>query len=299
MDRDRSYQKLLNKLYFYIKIVLLLLLRRVIPEEIIQEDYNSLAPTYDHYFSKYTKPHSQELARKLNVSEGATALDLACGTGIITAELTKYAGSQGKVTAIDSSSGMIQKAKERVSENVEFMCGDMLGIMENLQAGCFDYVTCGWAIGYSDPLQLLKKITRVLKQNGKIGIIENKRDTLAPLRETGIKVMQRYPQHIRYIMDLSLRLPKNTVHLQKLFVKAGLNLLDLWEGEVKFNFKDGAEALDWALHTGASAGFNKIMDSKVRKMCDDAFIEIIEKDYKTDQGINIFHKYVAGIAQKI
>jgi hypothetical protein len=100
-------------------------------------------------------------------------------------------------------------------------------------------------------------------------------------------------------MDLPLRLPKNKAHLEKLFIRAGLKVVDIWDGEVMFNFKDGAEVLNWALHTGASAGFDKVMDPAAKDKCDRAFIEIIERDHKKNGGISIAHKFVAGIAQKI
>lgn len=290
---------MLKQLHFYIKLILLFFQKKIISKEIIQEDYDLLAPTYDDYFSIYTKPHSQNLIKKLNIQNGTTSLDLACGTGVITKEVTRNVGSAGHVIAVDLSNGMIQKAKEKMDKNVEFICGDMLNIIDGFEAEHFDYITCGWAIGYSDPLQLFKKIARLLKRGGKIGIIENKRDTLAPLRETGIKVMQRYPQHIRYVMDLPFRLPRNVESLRKLFVKAGLRPLNIWDGEVRFNFKNGTDVLNWSLHTGASAGFSKIMDPKVRVDCDNAFIEIMDRNYKGRNGIDILHKYAAGIAQKI
>jgi len=268
--------------------------------ETIKEDYNSLASTYDEYFSNFTKSHSQELVRRLNISNSATALDLACGTGTITAQLRKYISDKGRVLAVDSSEEMLEKAKEKIKEtNVEFICGDMLEILDEFQENSFDYVTCGWAIGYVSPLKLLEKIKRILKHDGKIGIIENRKDTLSPIRETGVKVMQRYPQYIRYVMDLTLCLPRDKGHMERLYKKAGLKSLEVWEEEVRFSFKDGHEVLNWVLHTGASAGFDRTMDPEVRNKCDNAFVEIIERDYKTKEGINISHKYVAGIAEKI
>jgi len=290
---------MISKLHFYLKIFYLLVSRRLVPVEIIRRDYNSLASTYDEYFSNFTRPHSQELVKKLNINRDVTVLDLACGTGTITAELRKYMSEKGRILAVDSSEQMIKKAKDKINEkNVEFICGDMLEILDECQENSFDCVTCGWAIGYASPLELLKKIKKVLKHNGKIGIIENRKDTLSPLRETGIKVMQRYPQHIRYVMDLTLRLPRDSGHLERLYKKAGLKSPEVWEGEIKFNFKDGREVLNWVLHTGASAGFNRMMDPKVKDKCDNAFIEIMERDYKTKDGINISHKYVAGIAER-
>ena len=291
---------MIGKLHFYIKIFYLFASRRLIPVEIIEEDYNSLASTYDQYFSNFVRPHSQELVKRLNVNNDATVLDLACGTGTITAELGKYISPRGKIIAVDSSKEMINKAKQKIDErNVEFICGDILEMLGEFQESSFDYATCGWAIGYVSPLKLLKRTKRVLKHCGKIGIIENRNDTLSPLRETGIKVMQRYPQYIRYVMDLPFRLPRNEGHLERLYEKAGLRPHEVWEGEVKFNFKNGPEALNWAFHTGASAGFDRIMDPEVKDKCDAAFIEILERDHKTKEGINISHKYVAGIAERI
>ncbi|MFH0732632.1 MAG: class I SAM-dependent methyltransferase [Candidatus Omnitrophota bacterium] len=289
---------MIRKLHFYLKIFFLLLSKRLVPKDIIKNDYNSLAPTYDNYFSNFTKPHSSELVKRLNVANTARALDLACGTGIITSELRKYIARENKITAVDYSDGMINKAKEKAKENIEFICKDMIEALDGFESESFDCVCCGWAIGYSYPLKMFEKIKRVLKHNGKLGIIENRFDTLLPLRETGIKVMQRYPGHIRHVMDLPLRLPKSKDHLRKLYIKAGLKPLETWEGEINFNFKNGTEVLNWALHTGASAGFDRIMDPAIRDKCDNAFIEIIEKDHKTGRGINIAHRYVAGIAQK-
>jgi len=268
------------------------------PISVITDDYNRLASGYDQFFSDFTMAYSHEMVRKLDIRENSTILDLACGTGTITAEINKQMNKKGKIVAVDISDAMISKAKEKVVENIEFICGDMQKVVKTLPMNSFDYITCGWAIGYVHPVKFLKKIKKILKHKGKVGIIENRTDTLTPLRKTGIKVMQRYPRNIRYIMDLPVRLPRNKRHLEKIYRTAGLRPLKTWEGKVNFNFKTGEAVLNWALHTGASAGFDKIMDPTVKNLCDEAFVEIIEKYYKTDQGIDIAHKYVAGIAQK-
>lgn len=289
---------MINVMYFYSRILYLAIKKRMVPKQILVKDYNTLAKGYDSYFSKFTSPRSLEMVNSLDIKEGAIVLDLACGTGAITSELAKLVGQEGKVIAVDASPGMIAQAKLKVGNNVQFICGDMLKIIESFPENHFDFVTCGWAIGYSLPSNLLKKIRKVLKCGGKVGIIENRQDTLKPLHTTGLKVMQRYPQYIQYLMDLPLRLPKNKAYLERLYRSVSLNPLRAWEGQIEFNFKDGREVLSWVLHTGASAGFDKIMASEARELCDKAFVEIIEKDYKNNQGIKVLHKYVVGVAQK-
>ena len=45
--------------------------------------------------------------------------------------------------------------------------------------------------------------------------------------------------------------------------------------------------------------FNTIMEPKMKLRFDNAFVESIEGDYKTKEGLNISYKYMVGIAQKI
>jgi ubiquinone/menaquinone biosynthesis C-methylase UbiE len=233
-------------LNFYLKILQLLLAKKIIPQSVITKDYDSLSGGYDEYFSNYVSPYSGEMVQKLCVGQGSACLDLACGTGTITAELARYSGLNGKITAVDVSHGMLKKAKDKIKNeiNTQFICGDIFEEIKTIKSESLDFVTCGWAIGYSNPVKLLKDIKRILKPEGKVGIIENRQDTLIPLRETGLKVMRRYCGHIRYLMTLPLRLPKCREHLSALYLKAGLKPLDIWEGEIAFSFQNGKDALN-------------------------------------------------------
>ncbi|MFA5272440.1 MAG: methyltransferase domain-containing protein, partial [Candidatus Omnitrophota bacterium] len=234
-----NYSLNMPNLLFYLKVFYLLVLKKIVPASEINSDYNHLAPTYDNYFTSLVAPHSEELVKRLEIMDGSSVLDLACGTGTLTCEIEKYSGASVNITAVDASYNMIKVAKGKVCTNVNFLCADMLKTLPMIPDNTFDFVTCGWAIGYSYPPRLLKSIKRILKNQAKVGIIENRQDTLMPLRETGIKVMKRYGRDIRYLMDLPLRLPKNKAHLEKLFIRAGLKVVDIWDGEVMFNFKDG------------------------------------------------------------
>jgi ubiquinone/menaquinone biosynthesis C-methylase UbiE len=292
-----------KRVYFYYQVFTLLMKRRIISTVQIQKDYDRLSRGYDEYFSKFMRKHSVLLIEKLKLEEGYQVLDLACGTGTITFEIAKRVGKNGKVYGVDSSSGMLQVAESKKVtfglKNVEFLQGDMLERTRKFLNNSFDVVTCGWAIAYVNPELLLKEIYRILKDKGKVGIIENIRDTLRPIRKTAIKVAQSLPEHLKFIMDLHIRLPKNTKSLKRLFKKANLQPLDIWEGEEEFKFKRGKEVLDWVLRTGASAGFSQMMAPEVKQRCDELFIEYIEKDYLKEGIIKVSHQFVAGIGEKI
>ncbi|MBN1673531.1 MAG: methyltransferase domain-containing protein [Kiritimatiellae bacterium] len=292
----------LHRLRFYGRVLHLLWRGRTVSAATIREDYDRLSETYDAYFTKHVAPHSRRMVSRLRLPQGARVLDLACGTGTLTLALAGAVGRNGSVTGIDASAGMIKAARLKRAaagyDHVEFLQSDIGRVMDHFRDGYFDAVTCGWAIGYGRPCRLLAQIRRKLKPGGLIGIIENIRDTLAPIRKTAVKVAQTLPQYLDRVMDLHFRLPRGRAELGAWFERAGLRPLHIWEGREPFTFANGAEVLNWVLHTGASAGFNTMMAPGAKARCDELFVRYMDRDYKTNGHIELAHRYVAGVARK-
>lgn len=89
-----------------------------------------------------------------------TILDLGCGTGTLTAQLS---GLCNKVIGVDGSQNMIDKAKEQFG-NIEFMVCDALALHFEKE---FDVVFSNAVFHWiNDHDLLLKNIHKVLKQQG-------------------------------------------------------------------------------------------------------------------------------------
>ncbi|MFC1497248.1 methyltransferase domain-containing protein [Verrucomicrobiota bacterium] len=290
------------KVHFYFKVLQFLMRGKVVQPNDITADYNRLSPTYDEFFSRYVGKHSRNLIEKMNLRKGSRVLDLASGTGTLTLAIAEQVGPTGTVIGIDRSRGMINVAEDKAEslglKNIRFVKGDISDAVESFPDESFDAVTCGWAIGYVDPDKLLKTIKLKLKRGGKVGLIENRRKTLESIRRTCMRVAQTYPRHMNNVMDLHFRLPRNKSHLNRLFRSARLKPLRNWEGEERFLFNNGAEVLDWVLHTGASAGFDKMMSCEIKPQCDECFVRYIEEDFMKDGSIEVAHCFAAGMAEK-
>lgn len=290
------------KAHFYFKVINLLLHGQVVSPSVIKKDYDRLSRSYDCYFTTHIAEHSRNLIARMGLEEGSNALDLACGTGTLTVALADSVGERGEVIGVDHSPGMLSVARAKANrhclQHIRFLEADMRDTLHTVPDNVFDAVTCGWAIGYTDPGRMMETIWRKLKSGGKVGLIENTHNTLLPIRRTCMRVAQTFPQHMEQIMDLHFRLPKGGRHLERLFRVAGLRPLEVWEGQEKFEFRSGSDVLYWVLHTGASAGFDRMMASKVREQCDELFIRYIEEDFMKNERITITHRYVAGIARK-
>lgn len=292
----------MKKAGYIFKVFRLLLMNRVIGVDEVSADYDRLSSGYDEFFSKFMAPHSMEMLERLGLKDGMNTADLACGTGMIACSCADRVGASGFVHGYDRSKGMLGAAERRGRmmglSNLNLKISDMLDGIASEKNGSLDAVTCGWAIGYVNPQDLVCIAARKLKPGGKVGIIENARDTLEPIRSTAEKVAESMYSKMTGVMDLHFRLPKSEKHLGQLYRRGGLDVVDLWGGEQMFEFPSGAAVLDWVLHTGASAGFDKMMDPSVKQECDARFIEFIERDYKRNGKIEVAHKYVAGIGIK-
>lgn len=111
------------------------------------------------------------LVRALPARTAPLCLDLACGTGDLTARLArKY--PQGRVLGLDLTEAMLDIARRRVGlPNVEFRRGDMA--CTGLPAGSVDFVTGGYALRNAADLdEALAEVHRVLKPGGRADFLD-------------------------------------------------------------------------------------------------------------------------------
>ncbi len=141
--------------------------------------FNEIASTYD--FLNHTLSFGidiywrNKLLKHLPQKESINALDLATGTGDVALTLVKDARVK-KVTGLDLSKGMIdvgiEKVKQRkLDKKIFLMLGD--GVTIPAADTSFDLTTISFGIrNFSDPQKSLFDIYRVLKNDGRLMVME-------------------------------------------------------------------------------------------------------------------------------
>jgi demethylmenaquinone methyltransferase/2-methoxy-6-polyprenyl-1,4-benzoquinol methylase len=145
-----------------------------LPEPQVQAMFDRIAGVYDLMNSVMTAGlHHRWRARAADMaalSPGASALDVATGTGDLAVELQRRVGPDGEVVGSDFSERMLELAREK-APGLRFEHGNALALP--YEDDSFDAATAGFgARNFSDLPQGLREMTRVVRPGGRVVILE-------------------------------------------------------------------------------------------------------------------------------
>jgi len=145
--------------------------------------FEKLRAVYDRAAARYDWQHalltlgSDARGRRLLVQEavrpGDRILDVGAGTGSTTVLALKAAGSGSSAVLLDSSEGMLEEAKRKLSaaglaDGVEFRIGDMMELPFADES--FDVVLSTYSLcPVGDPSRGVREMWRVTRPGGRIG----------------------------------------------------------------------------------------------------------------------------------
>lgn len=280
----------------YKKYIELLIRKKTVDNYQIGNSYTKVSKDYEKVFlstmHKYNNILLNNTLKYIQNIEGLNIVELACGTGYNTYYLNNKL-KNAIFNICDISEGMIKEAERKLNlENVNIHLDDMIGFLKKQESESADVVVCTWAIKYQDPKTIIKECYRVLKKGGYLVSIVNKKSTLPEMRKIIPKIYSENVEKINYVM-LELPNPISRNSFNKWFTNKSFHILKSGEGEHIFSFKSSNELIDFALSTGALAGYDAMLDLtdiKVRKQMEG----LIDKHNIE----NITHKFVWGIYKK-
>ena len=104
----------------------------------------------------------RKAARETGLKAGGSALDVACGSGKLTADLARVAGPAGRVVGLDFSVEMLEVAR-REHPGIKFVEGDALSLP--FDDATFDASTIAFGLrNLADPIRGLREMLRVVKR---------------------------------------------------------------------------------------------------------------------------------------
>ncbi|WP_226555026.1 malonyl-ACP O-methyltransferase BioC [Priestia aryabhattai] len=140
----------------------------MINKQLLKKRFNNHAKTYDAY-ADVQKSMANQLIDQLSTNffnQEIAILEIGCGTGYLT-QLLCEKFPKAAITAVDLSSGMMELAKKKVTEDrVSFICGD---IEEISIEGHYDLIISNATFQWFNSLHTtIKKLYKQLKPTGSL-----------------------------------------------------------------------------------------------------------------------------------
>jgi ubiquinone/menaquinone biosynthesis C-methylase UbiE len=117
----------------------------------------------------------EEILRSFSLSDGEEMVDIGAGIGYFTIPASVIVGPEGRVIALDVAPEMVEELRRRISEaglrNVEVSLIKGYGL--GLKPGSADFALLSTMLHeVEDPCRMLTEVSRLLRDGGRIGIVE-------------------------------------------------------------------------------------------------------------------------------
>ena len=136
-------------------------------------DWDGVAGWYDQLVGESGSEYHREVVlpgamRMLAARPGQTAIDLACGQGVL-CRLLASAGVE--TTGVDASASLIEAARSRGPASIRYSVGDARDL-SFLSPDSFDRATCILAVQNINPIgPVFDSVARVLRPGGRLVIV--------------------------------------------------------------------------------------------------------------------------------
>jgi ubiquinone/menaquinone biosynthesis C-methylase UbiE len=219
----------------------------------------------------------------LDIQPNDNVLDLGCGTGHITKLIRE--NTEGKVVGVDSSAGMIEKAKEKwANYNIVFLkCSAEELDYQNEFEIIFCNSTFQW---FTNPGQALKTCYSSLRKGGKMAIQSPARDDYCPNFLKAIEEVKRAEATKDIFTEFkSPWFFRNTAdEYKRLFEDAGFNVEKSTIDKVVTNHS--ADEAYRIFESGAAAGYlnQDYYRTRLTQEYTDIFRSIVRKSFNDQAG---------------
>ena len=132
--------------------------------------WDKAVDVYEHHWQHQLAPAQSRLLEMADIRPGERALDVACGTGLVTCRIARQVGESGTVVGVDVAGKMVAYAQQVAANqrlrHVTWARMDAEALL--FPDGTFDVALCALGLMYvPHPVKALQEMYRVLHPGGR------------------------------------------------------------------------------------------------------------------------------------
>ncbi|HEX6349950.1 MAG TPA: class I SAM-dependent methyltransferase [Candidatus Dormibacteraeota bacterium] len=152
--------------------------------------FDEFADQYDGWAHGFHKKAAERLVALAHPLPGEHALDVGCGTGLVTRAIAHNVGRRGSVVGIDIAPRMLDVARRHAPANVHYLYMPAERLI--FRDAAFDLVTMGLSLAYFvDAEAALADGHRVLKSGGRLAVSCQRRGLATDAQEEFFAILER------------------------------------------------------------------------------------------------------------
>ena len=261
----------------------------------LRDSYDQVHEDYDSFWLVEAGRPVDELVDRLHLVGGERIFEAGCGTGYATTRLAERAGDSGSILAVDLSEGMLTEARRRLGgrPGVRFLADDALAVLQVERP--FDLVFSSWVLGYIALKPFFAAGATALSSGGRLAFVVHKQDS--PRRETDLFRHLAAEDPTMVTRHVYFDFPRDAKQVRAEMAEVGLEIEDLREGAVTFEYGDAGMALEHLLKSGAGTAFYDAVDAARREQFERQFVDRLAEQCRGGP-CHVVHDFVACIAKK-
>ena len=242
-------------------------------KQMIQKGFDTVAAGYDHPSLSFFPETTKRLVEHLQLNPTDNLLDVCTGTGCVALTAAEKL-TQGKVTGIDLSSGMLQQATNKAAEknlnNTEFQQMDLEHL--TFPQGTFDVATSSFGLFFlEDMTQGLTNIASTVRPGGKVAITTFTGEAFSPMADIFIK---RFESTGRVVPPLSWRRLATEELIKEQFNAVGITKVDIHHEPLGYQMTDPQHWWDVVWNAGWRSLLNQLTEDEQKVFQEEHIKEI-------------------------
>ena len=232
----------------------------------IQKGFDTVAAGYDHPALSFFPETAKRLINHLELNTNDNLLDVCTGTGVVALRAAEKI-TQGTVTGIDLSSGMLQqainKALEKGFTNTQFQQMDLEAINDHTQGlkdNSYDIATSSFGLFFLEDMTTnLQNIANKVKPGGKVAITSFTNDAFSPMSDIFLK---HYEEAGKEVQPLSWKRLSTKEQLTEQFNAVGITNINIYHEPLGYQMTDAQMWWDVVWNTGYRSLLNQLTEEQ-------------------------------------